>query len=195
MLSSANVELLPDEQVVFEGGNGILTNQRLLVAAKNRRGSSPDTEIPLVDITEYKRVIGGQDSRIRQGLMLLAAGAVFTALELSASSMLRESGGIFEIVDVFLFMLGALGLVLGAYLVLRSLVRVVPHTTVFFRIDQRRGHRSDVPGAGEPARRRADPPLLAGKERPGRLARPLRRRLPSLILAGPGVIVRHGLAP
>ncbi len=134
MLSSANVELLPDEQIVFEGGNGTLTNQRLLVAAKNRAGSSPVTEIPLVDITEYKRVIGGQDSRIRQGLMLLAAGAVFTALELSASSMLRESGGIFEIVDVLLFMLGALGLVLGAYLVLRSVVRVVPHTTVFFRI-------------------------------------------------------------
>ena len=98
---------MPGEEVVFEGGNGVLTNHRLFARVKRRRGEEPDKITPLSDITEYKRVIGGQDSRIRQGLMLLAGGLALTALELAASSTLRERGGIFEIVDVLLFMLGA----------------------------------------------------------------------------------------
>lgn len=134
MLSSANVELLPGEQIVFEGGSGVLTNRRLLAHVKAKRDDGPDRFADLSDIVKYEKRNGGEESRMRQGLRFLAGGAVITAVGALGSGFLRELGGIFETVELLLFVVGMVGLLLGLYLVLKSLIRVPPNTTVFFRL-------------------------------------------------------------
>ena len=134
MLSSANVEFLPGEQIVFEGGSGVLTNRRLLVHVKAKPNDGPDRIVDLSDIVKHEKRNGGEESRMRQGLRFLAGGAVITAVGALGSGLLRELGGIFETVELLLFVVGMVGLLLGLYLVLKSLIRVPPNTTVFFRL-------------------------------------------------------------
>ena len=134
MLSSENVELPPDEEIVFEGGGGILTNRRLLARVRARPSDEPDRVVDLSDIVKHEKRNGGEESRMRQGLKFLAGGAVVTAVGIVGSEFLRELGGIFETVELLLFVVGMVGLLLGLYLVLKSLIRVQPNTTVFFRL-------------------------------------------------------------
>ena len=134
MLSSENVELPPDEQIVFEGGGGILTNRRLLARVKARPDQEPDRVVDLTDIVKHEKRNGGEESRMGQGLKLLAGGAVVTAAGALGSGFLRGLGGIFETVELLLFVVGMVGLLLGLYLVLKSLIRVQPNTTIFFRL-------------------------------------------------------------
>ncbi len=134
MFSSANVEFLPGEQIVFEGGSGILTNRRLLARVKAKTSDGPDRLVDLSDIVKHEKRNGGEESRMVQGLKLLAGGAAITAAGALGSGFLRELGGIFETVELLLFVVGMVGLLLGLYLVLKSLIRVPPNTTVFFRL-------------------------------------------------------------
>ena len=134
MLSSANMEFLPGEQIVFEGGSGILTNRRLLARVKAKPDDEPDKVVDLSDVVKHEKRNGGEESRLRQGLKFLVGGAVVTAAGGLGSGFLRELGGIFETVELLLFVVGMVGLLLGLYLVLKSLIRVPPNTTVFFRL-------------------------------------------------------------
>ena len=144
MSLDSGIELLEGEEIVFEGGTGVLTNQRLFAYRKPGFEVGAENVALLSDITEFKKVSGGQDSRVRQGLTLGGVGLLFTVLELSIGSNLPE------LLDILLFMVGALGIVLGAYLVLRSVLRIHPHTTVFFRIQNGDDVPVSFPGRDNP---------------------------------------------
>ena len=144
-MNSHNIgDLSENEEILFEGGTSVLTNQRLLANWKPGNNAKPDDEVFLKDIADFRKINGGQQSRIKDGLIIGAVGAVLTLIEILFSSSLSD------LLDTVLFLAGALGIVFGLYLVLRSFTRIKPHTTILFRVDGRRDIPVTFPGQNNP---------------------------------------------
>ena len=143
-MNSRKEDLLENEEILFESETNVLTNQRLIADWKSGSDAKPEDEVFLKDIIDFRTFSGGQDSRAKQGLQIGAAGIVLTLIEIFLSTSLPE------VLDTILFMAGALGIVFGVYMVLRSFTRLRPHTTILFRVDGRRDIAVSFPGRNNP---------------------------------------------
>ena len=136
--------LAENEEILFESRSIILTNQRLLANWKPGTEVKPNDEAFLKDIIDFKKVSGGQVSRFKEGLIIGAVGVVFAAVEILFGARLPE------LMETIVFMIGALGIIIGLYLILRNFVRIKPHTTIFFGISGRRDMTVSFPGKDNP---------------------------------------------
>ncbi len=88
MMCALQVNLRKDEEILSEADWAVLTNQRL-VAALNRKDRTRITdEAELSNIVSFKKSNGGQESRIDQGVKLLAVGIGIFILLLILSSII-----------------------------------------------------------------------------------------------------------
>jgi hypothetical protein len=141
---SQNVQLQENEQVLYENERVVLTTQRVLANFKTTaNGISPRDQALIKDIATVQKVNGGQESRLRPGLRLFGAGVALGALELVLDLAL---GSIPRILDGILFLISAVLIGVGGYMLVTSFVRVMPHTTVLFIIFGRKEIAVTYPG-------------------------------------------------
>ena len=129
-MSTHTIDLLEDEEIVFESDEAVLTNRRLIAWKGNN--PEPFREALVKDITRFEKISGGQENRIKPGLTSGASGIALVAIQ----TVLPD--GVSAIKSV-MFLIGALGIIVGLHLVSTTLLRLKPHTTVLF----------DVPGSKE----------------------------------------------
>ena len=134
-MNSQKLDLLDGEGIIFQSGRAQLTNRRLF--------TGKDVAY-LNEITDVKKMSGGQESLIKQGFVLATVGVLFSLLEVILSPNLTE------LIDTMFFIAGSLGIVSGLYLLVRSLVRVRPHTTIFFRVEENRDISISFQGQNNP---------------------------------------------
>lgn len=141
---SQHVQLQESEQVLFENERVVLTNQRVLANFKTTaNGTTPRDQALIKDIATVQQVNGGQESRLGPGLKLFGAGVALGALELILDFVL---GSIPRLVDGLLFLVSAVLVGVGGYMLVTSFVRVMPHTTVLFIIFGRKEIAVTFPG-------------------------------------------------
>jgi hypothetical protein len=121
-MERTRISLQPDEEVLFEKGPAILTNQRLVAEAM---GIEETVEVLLGDLVSFKLFNVGQQSRLNPGLQATAGGTVALVL----GTLARSAS---ELLEGILFVVGALVLLLGVYYLLTTAVRIRPRTTVLF---------------------------------------------------------------
>ncbi|MYC06394.1 MAG: hypothetical protein F4X57_04370 [Chloroflexi bacterium] len=128
-MCALEVNLRADEEILSEADWAVLTNQRL-VAALNRKDRTEITdEADISDVVSYKKSNGGQESRLQPGLMLLGAGAAITVLQIIFATAIPS-----QTAEIVLFLLGAVGILVGFYLVIGSLMRIKPFTVIVFTV-------------------------------------------------------------
>ena len=122
-MDQTKIRLHSGENVLFDKGPVILTDQRLVAEALGAEGP---VETPLGDLASFRQVNGGQESRARQGSQAIGVGVPLLVIGTLAR-------GASELIEAFLFVIGALALLFGVYFVLSSALRVKPHTVVLFQ--------------------------------------------------------------
>lgn len=124
------VELLQDEEVFFEDEQTIITNRRLI----GNFGASKDEEFNAYELTEVgtpNKFNGGQYGRRIIALRLLIGGAAVVLAGAIFRSIIIQLGYLAEPV---VFVAGAVGSMVGLYMLLNDLFRPKPNTTVIFPI-------------------------------------------------------------
>ena len=135
--------MLEDEEVVFEGGPAVLTNQRILASWTDARGREASVEAFLKDLVSFRKMNGGQHSRLMPGLRAMGAGIVVTAADLLFPNPPRW-------LDSLLFLVGSLAVIAGLYLVISTIFSVKPHTTVLFQTRDLKDIAVPFPGWDNP---------------------------------------------
>ena len=132
MIEGRRLELLEGERVLFEREHVVLTNLRLMA---NWSGGRAGNVVTVKDIDGVRRIDGGQESRMGAGLRALAAAAALAAVQVPLDAFLISRSdaptGV-NIVNTLLFVAWAVAAGAAAYLILTSLVRVRPHTSLMF---------------------------------------------------------------
>ena len=72
-MNAQRVELLPGEKILFESDFAVLTDQRLVANWNSRRRQAAD-EAALRDIAGFRRMEGGQPSRLKTAFQFLVPG-------------------------------------------------------------------------------------------------------------------------
>lgn len=148
-MRTVEVKLRRDEEILSEAQWAVLTNQRL-VATLNRKDRSEITDdVALSDIASFKKSNGGQESRMRPGLISMGVGAAVSVLQLIPP--LANVAQTNDLLEVILFLVGASGLLIGLYLVIGSLMRIKPFTVVVFTVVGKRDIPVHFPGKDNPA--------------------------------------------
>ena len=124
-----NIRFQPDEEVIFEDEKAVLTNRRLIGNFASERGGDFDAS-ELRDIGPPNKFNGGYQGKRPLGLRLLLGGVAVVVV----SSVAQDRIGIPQTVEAVLFLVGALSATVGMYLVLNSLFRNPPNTTVIFPV-------------------------------------------------------------
>ena len=119
------IELQDNEEVAFESDPAVITNQRLLANWRGKDGGRPKDRVALRDITGFEKIVGGQESRMDKGFTLGAGGAALILFDLVIP-------GLPGAVETVIFLSGIPAALFGVHLVLQSLVRLKPHTTLLF---------------------------------------------------------------
>ena len=122
-MDQTKISLQSGERVLFDEGPAILTNHRLVAEVL---GADGPVETPLRDLVSSRQVNGGQESRVRQGSQAIGGGVALLVIATLAR-------GASELIETILFLIGALALLFGSYLVLSSVIRVKPQTVVHFQ--------------------------------------------------------------
>ncbi len=78
-MRAGEVELLEGEGVLLDSGPVVLTNQRLVARETALKGNPPASAF-LRDIASFRRVQGGDESKLPRGMKLLAVGVAFLLL-------------------------------------------------------------------------------------------------------------------
>ena len=125
-MSKRKIDLSGDEEVVFESGPAILTNQRLLANWKGGH-SQPSDEALLKDLESFQKFNGGQESGMAAASQFGAAGLTLVSVEFVIPDLP-------EFVSGLLFLLGAIGILASVYLAISSLLRVRPNTIILFKM-------------------------------------------------------------
>ena len=123
------IELLSDEEIRFQDDQVIVTNRRLI----GNLDSSPIGKYSGINLTEVgppNKFNGGRQGRKGLGLRLMISGLAIIAAEV----IFQMQFGLNQQVEAALFLLGSLGAVIGLYLVLNSLFRPAPNTTIIFPV-------------------------------------------------------------
>ena len=124
------VELIEDEEIVFEDEQTIITNRRLI----GNFGVEKDVEFNAYDLTEVgtpNKFNGGQYGRRTIALRLLIGGAAVVAAGAVFRSMIIQLG---YLAEPLVFVVGSVGSMVGLYMLLNDLFRPKPNTTVIFPI-------------------------------------------------------------
>ncbi len=132
-MSERSFSLQPNERVVFELPQVIVTTERLM-ANFSRSGSRGHDEALLGDLATPQQKNGGQRSRMHEGVRFSGAGLGLLAIEIVLESSMDIDGRI----AALLFAGGAIVALVGFYFVLGTLAGVKPNTTVMFsRLDHK----------------------------------------------------------
>ncbi len=156
-MRTGEVELMAGENVLLDSGLVVLTNQRLVARETALKGNPPASAF-LRDIASFRRIQGGDESKMQRGVKLLALGVAFLLLTLiiplisgsddtppppptqtqDAGATQDEDGGrplsVANIATSISFLIGALALIFGFYYVAANFMRVRPHTVVVFQV-------------------------------------------------------------
>jgi len=123
------VELVEDEEIVFEDEQTIITNRRLI----GNFGMSKDEEFNAYDLAEVgtpNKFNGGQYGKRTIALRLLIGGAAVVIAGAILQPILQPD----DRIEALVFVLGAVGSMVGLYMLLNDLFRPKPNTTVIFPI-------------------------------------------------------------
>ena len=123
------IELLEDEEVRFQDDQVIVTNRRII----GNLDSSPVGKfsgISLSDVGAPNKFNGGRHGRKGLGLRLMIGGLAVIAAEV----YIQTQFGLNQQLEAVLFLAGSLATVVGLYLVLNSLFRPAPNTTIIFPV-------------------------------------------------------------
>ena len=122
------VDLSQDEKVLFDRANALLTNERLLLNWHKTGGDTPADQVLIRDVAGVRKIVGGQERRLKPGLQLLAGGVVVGLLYWVVESFTNASG----LVVGILFIGGAIGLLAGVYVLMGAALALKPRTTLLF---------------------------------------------------------------
>ncbi len=149
-MTALQFELLEGERVILEKGPAVLTNKRLLANwhSVDGQGQQPADQAFLKDIASFKKLSGGQESRVKPGLRWLGLGVAIIVAEVILTTFDIIPAG--TLVESILFLVGALALVVGLYMLQSSLFRTRPHTTVFFSVPGSPDIAVTFPGRNNP---------------------------------------------
>ncbi len=123
------IDLIDDEEIHFEDRQIVLTDKRLI----GNFGSSKEGEFStaeLNDIGPPNKFNGGRRSKRQLGTMLAVGGGGLVIID----TLIQATIGIPVRLEAVVFIVGALGLTVGLYLLLNSLFRNKPNTTVIFPV-------------------------------------------------------------
>ena len=134
------VELLEDEEVLFDRGGVVFTNQRVLANWRKKGGEEPANEVLIRDIATAEKITGGQDRRLTPGLQLLAVGLVLAVIEVFVAMPGRLDG--------LVFIAGAVAILVAVYIIIGALFGPKPHTTILFVVLGGRDIGVSFPGHG-----------------------------------------------
>jgi len=143
-MNALNLQLLEDEEIVLESGPAVLTNRRLLANWKGTNGGKARDQANLEDISTFRKINGGKESRLKQGLRLVTTGLI---LLIALETILTDINSDIEFI---LFLAGALATILGVHFSLTSLVRIRPHSTVLFDVEGAKHIAVSFPGRDNP---------------------------------------------
>ena len=118
------VDLSQDENVLFDRANALLTNERLLINWHKTGGDTPADQVLIRDVAGVRKIEGGQERRFKPGLQLLLGGIVLGIIE----TFTNPPG----ILDVILFLGGAIGVLAGLYMLIGATFGLKPRTTLLF---------------------------------------------------------------
>ena len=126
-MAERGYRLLPQEEVMYEGPGVVLTSHRLMTNF-GRSGDGSFDETPLTDIAPPEKYNGGKYPGKYPGGRLLVAGAVV----LGVGILLDAAVELNETIAAGLFLVGALGVGVGLYVIIGERFGVKPNTTVVF---------------------------------------------------------------
>ena len=92
-------------------------------------GPKEPSEAPIGQISRFQKVVGGNDSRMALGGQFAAVGLALIGLQVAIETIGPD---VPDKLESAVFLLGAVIVVIGLYMALDSLLRVRPHTTLFF---------------------------------------------------------------
>ena len=128
LVDEGALRLEDGEDVLFDDGQIAVTNKRL-VGNFGRAKEGAFDEADLTDVGPPNKFNGGYHSRRPLAVRLLAAGVVGVA----ASAVFRQALiAVWFGLEPLVFLAGALAFTVGVYLLLNSLFRNRPNTTVIF---------------------------------------------------------------
>ena len=125
------IELLSDEEIRFQDDQVIVTSRRLI----GNLDSSPVgkyTGINLSEVGPPNKFNGGRYGRQGLGLRLMFGGLAIIVVEV----LIQMQFDLNQQIEAGLFLAGSLAAVIGLYLVLNSLFRPAPNTTIIFPVLQ-----------------------------------------------------------
>ena len=143
-MCALKMQLQRDEEVVFESERAVLTNRRLLANLDKKRKEDVTDDVSLGNVATFKKTNSGRESRMSPGLKLLGGGLFAVFVQVVAMAALPS------VVEMVLFLAGAIGIVMGLYLVMDSVLRVKPYTAVVFTIIGSRDVPVYFPGKDNP---------------------------------------------
>ena len=139
-----NVRLEIGEEVLYQTERAVLTNKRLLASLDRKSRNQTTDEADLKDISGFQKLSGGQESRMKQGVISLIIGLALKLIQVVLS------GSVSYKIEGFFFMVSALAILIGIYLVLSSYMRIQPNTTVVFNVVGSRDIPVRFPGKDSP---------------------------------------------
>ena len=140
-----NMRLESGEEVLYEAERVVLTNKRLLAYLDKKSKDLLSDEVALTDIAGFKKLSGGQESRLKQGVISLIVGLALTLVQFALV------GKVSFTVDGVIFMVSTLFILGGLYFTLTSLIRIRPNTTVVFSVVGARDIPVRFPGRDSPS--------------------------------------------
>ncbi len=140
-MESQNVTLQKDEQVVLEQDGAVVTDRRILALKGDPGPAAIWDEAGIKDILTVQMLSGGQESRIQPGIKLVVVGGLVAGAEALAETFV-DLPGFLGIV----FLVGLIAFMFGMYFIMSSVLRVKPHTSVFFVVPGRKDIRVSFPG-------------------------------------------------
>ncbi len=126
-MENRDYDLLPDEQVMYEGPGVAVTSHRLM-ANFGRPDEGSFDESPLSDVASPKKYNVGKQSRRDIGIRLLIAGAIVLAFEVT----LENAVAVNDKLAALLFLVGAVGASVGLYMIIGGMYQIRPNTTMVF---------------------------------------------------------------
>ena len=124
-----DIDLLDEEEVLFEDEQIVVTTQRLIGNFETAEEGDFD-EAVLREVSAPKKFNGGYHSRRSIALRLLAAGIVAILVGAWAETNINFP----DLIDALIFVAGAVAAMVGLYMMVNSLFRRAPNTTVIFDV-------------------------------------------------------------
>ena len=123
-------ELLQDEEIVLEDEQAVITNKRMIGNFGDASEGGFDA-YELAEVGAPNKFNGGQYGRRAIGVRLLIGGAAIVAVGVVFRSIIIQLG---YIAEPLIFVVGAVGSMVGLYMLLNDLFRPPPNTTVIFPV-------------------------------------------------------------